>query len=344
MKKQQHVLVIRLSAMGDVAMVVPVVKALIEQNPSVKITVLSRSFLKPLFEGIKNVNFYSTELKKQHKGIIGVYKLYKELKRLNITAVADLHNVLRSKMLRTFFKLNAVNVEFIDKGRKEKKALTSVKNKVFKQLKTTHERYADVFRKLGFDLTISKPILVNERELTAEILKKTGSKTGKWIGIAPFAQYNSKKYPLDLMKKVIADLSKAENCKILLFGGGAKEVEALNEIAALYSNVCNVAGNLSLKEELSVISNLNVMLGMDSGNAHFAAMLGVNTITLWGVTHPYAGFAPCNQPESNCILPDLSKYPNVPCSIYGNKIYPGYEDVMRTIQPKTVVAKILNSI
>jgi ADP-heptose:LPS heptosyltransferase len=330
--------------MGDVAMVIPVLRAFTKRYPNVKITVLSKPFLKPLFEDLNNITFFAADVTNKHMGVAGIYKLFKELKALNIDAVADLHNVLRSIVLSTFFKLSFFKVAVIDKGRAEKKALTRIKNKVFKQLKTTHERYGDVFRKLGFELDISNPEFPNKNSLTSEILEITGSKNEKWIGIAPFAQYNSKMYPLNLMEKVIEQLSKTPNLKILLFGGGKKEVEILSQIENNYSNVINVAGKIRLKQELNLISNLDCMLSMDSGNAHFAAMFGVNTLTLWGITHPFTGFAPFNQPFENAILPDLIKYPNIPCSIYGNKVCEGYEQVMESIPPEKVVNIILNTI
>ncbi|UMB59715.1 glycosyltransferase family 9 protein [Lutibacter sp. A80] len=344
MNNFKHLLVIRLSAMGDVAMTVPVLRALVDQHPNVKITVLSKPFLKPLFKDIKNVNFVAADVTNKHKGFFGIYKLYKELKLLNIDAVADLHNVLRSIVLRTFFKISFKKVAFINKGRSEKRALTQTKNKVFKQLKTTHQRYADVFRSLGFQLDISNPVFPEKKQLSKELLKITGTKSEKWVGIAPFAQYNSKMYPIDLMKKVIAELSKNSNLKILLFGGGKKEVEILDAIATKYTNTINIAGKIKLQQELNLISNLDCMLSMDSGNAHFAAMLGINTITIWGITHPFTGFAPFNQPFENAILPDLKKYPNIPCSIYGNKVCEGYEDVMLSIPPEKVTTKILEAI
>ncbi|OGS74004.1 MAG: heptosyltransferase [Flavobacteria bacterium RIFCSPLOWO2_12_FULL_35_11] len=333
----------RLSAMGDVAMAVPVLMALEKQHPTLKITVLSKPFLKPLFDGLKNMTFYAAEVDGKHKGFLGIYKLFKELKSLNIDAVADLHNVLRSKILRTFFKLALAKVAFVDKGRSEKHALTRSKNKVFKQLKSTHERYADAFRNLGFNLDLSPPEFPPKKELTPEILEITGIKNTKWIGIAPFATYNSKMYPIDLMEEVIAELSK-QPVKIMLFGGGKKEIELLENLANKFPNTLNVAGKLKLNQELTLISNLDVMVSMDSGNAHFAAMLGINTITIWGVTHPFTGFAPFNQPFENAILPDLEKYPNIPCSIYGNKVCEGYEDAMRSISPKTVIKKVLEAL
>lgn len=91
-----------------------------------------------------------------------------------------------------------------------------------------------------------------------------------------------------------------------------------------------------------MISNLDGMLSMDSGNAHLAAMYNVPVITLWGVTHPFAGFGAFNQPMENHLLPDMERYPAIPTSVYGNKVPEGYEDVMRTIPPERVVAKVLD--
>jgi len=330
--------------MGDVAMTVPVLRAFIEQHPSTKITMLSRAFLNPLFSDLKNVHFYAADVDRKHKGFLGLFKLYKELKLLKIDAVADLHNVLRSKVLRTFFKLTSIKVAQIDKGRKEKRALTSVNNKVLKQLKTTHQRYADVFESLGFKINLSNPKFPATQNLSDDVLKISGVKNNKWIGIAPFAQYNSKMYPIDLMEQVISSLSKLEGITIFLFGGGKKEVEILDEVAYKYPNTINVAGKIKLDQELNLISNLDLMLSMDSGNAHFGAMLGIKTLTIWGITHPFTGFAPFNQPFEYAILPDLEKYPNIPCSIYGNKVCEGYEDVMRSISHQKITEKIIKTI
>ena len=193
-------------------------------------------------------------------------------------------------------------------------------------------------------MDIKNPTFPVKKQLPEELFKITGVKSEKWVGIAPFAQYNSKMYPIDLMEKVIAELSKNKAVKIFLFGGGKKEVEILDAIANKYVATINMAGKIKLAQELNLISNLDCMLSMDSGNAHFAAMLGVNTLTIWGVTHPFTGFAPYSQPFENAILPDLNIYPNIPCSIYGNKVCEGYEDVMRTIAPEKIVDKILKSI
>lgn len=340
-KTIQHIAVIRLSAMGDVAMTVPVISALVEQNPEVKITVVSRPFFKPFFDGIPNVDFFAVDVKERHKGFFGLLKLYSDLKKLNIDAVADLHNVLRSQIVRNLFALSGKKVAATDKGRADKSALTRPENKTFKPVKTMVQRHVDTFRKLGFNVDISNPKFPQKAVLSQEILKITEEKSNqKWIGIAPFAQYESKVYPADLMQDVINQLASNSNNTIFLFGGGNKEIELLNSFVGEKQNVINVAGKLKLPQELDLISNLDVMLSMDSGNAHIAAMLGIKVITLWGATHPFAGFAPFNQPLENCLVSDREKYPMLPTSVYGNKEVEGYKDAMRTITPDAIIAKI----
>ena len=319
--------------MGDVAMTVPVVRELNRQYPEVKITILTRAFFNPFFREFKNVTVYEADVKGKHKGIIGLYKLSKELKKLNIDTIADLHNVLRSNILKFF--LSDIRVVQIDKGRKEKRAL--IKGRCFEQLKTTHERYADVFRNLGFSLDLSQPKFPNKSGLNSKLSNLVGN-TKKRIGIAPFAAFSGKAYPLKLMEEVIWELSKKH--KILLFGGGKEEVARLNTIENKYNNVLNLAGKLSLEEELDVISNLSVMISMDSGNAHIAAMLGVEVVSLWGVTHPFAGFYPFNQKPSNALLANREIFPQIPTSVYGNKYPEGYEKAIASITPQQVIEKI----
>lgn len=336
----QHIAVIRLSAMGDVAMTVPVIRAFVKQFPQVKLTVVSRPFFKPFFDGIPNVDFFAVDVKERHKGFFGLLRLFSDLKKLNIDAVADLHNVLRSKVVRNLFALSGKKVAFTDKGRAEKKALTSLTNKVFKPLKPMVERHVETFEKLGFSVDLTNFQLPERASLSEKIKTITGNKTQNWLGIAPFAQYESKVYPIDLMQQVIDALAENNAIKIFLFGGGNEEIQKLNQLQNKYPNVIVLAGKLKFNQELDVISNLDVMLSMDSGNAHIAAMLGVKVITLWGATHPFAGFAPFNQPLENCITADRKKYPLLPTSIYGNKKVEGYEEVMRSISPEKVVFSV----
>lgn len=337
MKKPQHILIIRLSAMGDVAMTIPVVYAIAKAYPETKITFLSKPFFKPIIETLPNVHFIAAETNGKHRGIGGIWSLSRALNGQNITHVADLHNVLRSKILRTFLNLPSTA---IDKGRAEKKALTRAKNKDFKQLKTTIQRYVDVFD--GLDFKGIEPAVLPKPVSSDPVLQFTGLDEKRWLGIAPFAAHSGKQYPLDLMREVIVGLDKRVDVRLFLFGA-SNEREQLLELAKDCDTCTIVAGVLKFPDEINLIAQLDGMLSMDSGNGHLAAMFGIPTVTLWGVTHPYAGFAPFQQ-EAHCILSDGAQYPEIPTSVYGNKAPEGYGEVMRTIDPKVVIQKMIERV
>ena len=202
------------------------------------------------------------------------------------------------------------------------------------------ERHAAVFKSLDFPVDLQKPVFPVRQPLPQEVFALTGSKEQAWIGVAPFAQHEGKVYPQELMREVIDALAGKQVYKIFLFGGGQKEIEPLTAFSNRHHDVVVVAGKLDMEQELALISHLDVMLSMDSGNGHIAAMQGVKVITLWGATHPYAGFAPYNQPPGYSLTADREKYPLLPTSIYGNKKVEGYEGAMHTITPEAVVAKV----
>ena len=317
-------------------MSVPVLRAVTNTYKNLKITVLTRKLYAPFFSALPNISVYEAKLKDEHKGVFGLFKLSKELKKLGITKVADIHNVLRTNILKTFFL--GKPFKQVNKGRAEKKQLIS--GEKFAQLKTTHQRYADVFKVLGYKIDLSNPEFEPKAELSTEIkdlIKFSPEK--KIIGFAPFAAHAGKMYDLSQMEIVVKELSQTNI--VVLFGGGKKEVALLNEIELRNEKVVSVAGKLSFKDELALISNLSVMVAMDSGNAHMAAMYGVEVITIWNVTHPFAGFYPFGQPMENALLADRKQYPKIPTSIYGNKYPEGYENAAsKTISPKQIITKV----
>lgn len=340
-EKPTHILVIRLSSLGDVAMTIPVLRTLTATYPALQLTVLTKKHFLPFFSDLERVAALEADLQKRHKGLRGLWRLYKMLKAQQFDAIADLHAVLRSHILRMYFALGPVPFVQINKGRKEKKALTRTKNKVFRQLKSSHQRYADVFTQLGFPIDLSQAPLLERQSLPEKYIDWVGKTDKRYIGIAPFASREAKQYPLYLVKEVVKMLDSTGQYKILLFGGGQREAQQLETLAKDFPHVLNIAGKLSLSEELALISNLDVMLAMDSGNAHMAANYNIPVVTLWGGTHPYAGFYPFNQPLENALLADREQYPLLPTSIFGNKLPKGYERAIETIAPQQVVDKLL---
>ena len=297
--------------MGDVAMTVPVVYSLAKQYPDVRITMLSKGFARPFFDGLApNIEFVAADLKGCHKGIKGLNRLFKELTSKDITAVADMHDVQASSF----------------------------------------NNYAEVLDKLGYpvhtEFTSVFPSGRGDITLLPDYLQSKQPKE-QWIGIAPFAAHEGKIYPTRLMERVVKLLlERHENCRIFLFGGGASEKAVFNDWCQRYERCVSVPDSVKgMKQEMILMSHLDVMTSMDSGNMHIASLTGTPVVSIWGATHPFAGFMGWGQSIANAVQIDL---PCRPCSIYGNKpcIRKDYP-CMKNIPPELIVERIeavLNSI
>ena len=311
------ILILRFSALGDVAMTIPVIFSLAHEYPMHEITVLSRSSFQPLFQELpSNVCFLGIDLKGKYNGIPGLNALYKELHAEKYDYVADFHSVLRSQYLRVRFMLDGVSTASIDKGRREKKKLTQKNNKAFFQLKSSFIRYYEVLEKLGFSFDLSfNSVFDQERNNIPEIVCHTGEKKDiKWLGIAPFAKHKGKIYPLELQEKVIAHFSNDPRMKVFIFGGGEAEKGIVDAFILKYPSITSIVGKLNMNQELLLMSQLDLMYSMDSANMHLASLVNTPVVSLWGATHPYAGFMGWNQSTENTIQIDLFCRP---CSIYG---------------------------
>ena len=311
------ILVLRLSALGDVAMTVPVIDSLARQYPGVEVTVLSTPFVAPLFARMPaNVRLQGVDLGK-YRGIGGLFRLFRRLRKERYDAVADLHDVLRTKVLRGLFACFGTSTAHIDKGRKEKRELTRPRHKKLVPLKSSFERYADVFRQLGFSVEVTFRSVYGDGKGEASLFQRvTGAPDEThWIGIAPFAAHRGKMLPESTVARLIEAAATHPRWTVFLFGGKA-EAEKLEGWSRPYDNVLSLAGKLNLDGELALMSRLEVMVSMDSANMHLASLTGTPVLSVWGATHPYAGFMGWGQSLDRAVQTDL---PCRPCSIFGNK-------------------------
>ena len=343
--KKEHILVIRFSAMGDVAMVVPVVWSLAHQYPDLRITVLSRAFARPFFEDLApNVGFMEADLKREYHGIKGLNALYRRLTAKQFTAIADLHSVLRSEYLRMRFNMGRYRVAHIDKHRKGRRRLTSQNNKELVQQPTSFQNYAEVFKQLGYPVDIQFTSIFPDgggdlSQLPANLAALLTPHSTR-IGIAPFAAHEGKTYPPEKMQQVVEQLiSKHPEAHIFLFGRGQQEDQYFSAWCQQYPQCVNVSQQLaSMRQELILMSHLDVMLSMDSSNMHLASLVGTPVVSIWGATHPYAGFMGWGQKEDNAIQVQLDCRP---CSIFGQKsCRRGDYACMNLIKPETIVERI----
>ncbi|MDD2611223.1 MAG: glycosyltransferase family 9 protein [Bacteroidales bacterium] len=312
------ILVIRLSALGDVAISVPLLQNLAEQYPEHQFIMISLPLMASLFEHCpSNVSFKAVETKGKHKGIPGLIRLFKEIDGKHIDAVCDLHDTLRSHFLGFLFKMHRIPVFRINKERCERRKLIRRKNKDFKQLKSSFERYRDVFSKAGLSLAYfnAHPKMGPSPEALKDFESEYEPKTNRWIGIAPFAKHRGKIYPLDRMEDVIARFAGDDQFKVFLFGGGKEELAMMKIWKEKYPSL-QIPDKIGLSREIKLMSCLDIMLTMDSANMHLGSLAYTRVISIWGATHPYAGFYGLYQDERYMIQADL---PCRPCSVFGNK-------------------------
>ncbi|MBQ8047758.1 MAG: glycosyltransferase family 9 protein [Prevotella sp.] len=346
--KTEHILIMRFSAMGDVAMMVPVVYSLAMQHPHVRITVLSRPFARPFFENLApNVYFMGADVVKEYKGVKGLNTLYRRLIAKKFTAIADFHDVLRTKYLRTRYTLAGYKVAHINKHRAEKHRLTRQHNKQLQPIQSAFENYADVLRKLGYPVELKFNAINNSGNSQLNLLPeqlKVKPERERWIGIAPFAAHRGKIYPIEKTRQVVSMLvAKHPDWKLFFFGGGQKEMDVINQWTEQYPQTFNASQMLKgLSAEIEMMAQLDTMLSMDSANMHLASLVGTPVVSIWGATHPYAGFLGWNQKASNVIQKELECRP---CSIYGSKkCFRNDYACLHTIEPEEIVAKIEENI
>jgi ADP-heptose:LPS heptosyltransferase len=337
--------------MGDVALLVPVVKSLTSAYPDVEVTIVTRPKFAPFFYDMERVIVFPADVDYTYTGFFGLRDLFRKLMRKgHYEVVVDLHDHIRTVVLRTFFKIFGFQVIVFNKGRKEKRAFTRKENKITDALPHTVERYRAAFEKAGFPFAIGEPpfLALSDVIQTASgwFAYKKSIETKKWIGIAPFAMHKSKIWPLENYSLLIEELLKTRDVKFFMFGGGDKEIAFFETLHKKFPDRVEViAGQLKLRQEIALMKHLDLMLCVDSSNMHLAALAGTPLLSIWGGTHPDVGFSPYGLTSENIIQISREELPCRPCSVYGReKCYRGDFACLYAIKVETVVENILQRI
>lgn len=326
----REIVVFRFSSLGDVAMLVPVFLSFHAVYPDYKILLLSRERFRPIFLDLEFVNFIPIDDNKGDISLLKITRLIIQLSFRKAVKIIDLHNVLRTQWLGLICRVLGQKTYKIDKGRAEKKALIAKKGKDLCALKSTFERYQEVFLDAGFSFPLQQNPQIKTKKQT-EV---------KWIGIAPFAKHTSKEISLNWVIDFINLFSSIPNIKFIILGNGEQEEEKANFIIQNTTQTTSWINQFNFQEELNKIKELDLMISMDSGNGHLAAMYHLPVITLWGTTHPFLGFAPYGQPIENSFFPDSKLYPELPISVYGICDRIEYERAVDSISKEMVYERV----
>ncbi len=340
---QRNVLVMRLSALGDVAMTIPVLYPACRANPNTRFVMITKAWPASMFhDRPDNLMVVGIDVNKEYKGLFGLIKLASHLrKQYDIDAVADLHSVMRTWIIGAWMKLCGIPVARLDKQRARRKAL--INHKSDEPVTPTHDRYRQVFQQLGIEVPDDFTRLYDGKPLPVSPIVLDKEPGQRWIAISPFSAHEGKVYPLKLMEQVIAQLSKRDNYWIFLMGGGKTEKIALRAIAHNNERVISMAEiKHGFTDEYALFGKCDLMLTMDSANMHLASLMGLKAITIWGATAPACGFLGYGQDSGIDIQLDMDCRP---CSIYGERDcrYGDYRCLAR-ITPEQVVERVVAAI
>ena len=339
----KSVLITRFSALGDVAMTIPAVYGACAENPAVRFVMLTRPLPAKMFLAPPpNLTVEGVDLD-NYKGIGGMRRLLGEMvERHGIDMVIDLHDVLRTKLIRFFARLRGIETHSVNKGRGARRALTRRNGKTLIPLKPMTERYEEAFDEAHIDLAKTFRSLFPSCRADAALFKGASAPKSQgetWIAVAPFAAHAGKIYPADHMRKVVQTLASRPGYKIFIFGAGDNERSEIDRMAEGRDNVVNMAERkIGIQGELALMSHCDTMLAMDSANMHMASLVGLRTVSVWGATHPYTGFYGFRQNPADAVQLDMTCRP---CSIFGNKpCARGDYHCLNGITPQLIISRI----
>ena len=322
--------------MSDVAMLAPVVHALKQAHPSMRITLFTQPAFRAFFSGTEGIGFVDY-IPKDHKASERLRRLVCDIMELGIDAVADLQDSDVTTTIRKVLGRCGVPVAVMGKNTHACKELTRRTRKRLTPQVPISENYRRTIAETGIRFELPDRMERSVRPVPAEVITRAGVKHGKWIGVAPFARHKGKIYPIPLSDKLIEMLSKRYE-HVFILGKGEHEKSFAEGMEMRHKGVLSMVGRLDISLEIDLIANLDAIVTVDSVVMHMASLAGTPAVSVWGSTHPYAGFYGFGQDPANTVQLDM---PCRPCSIDGEKrcIF-GHYHCLTNIPPEMIAAAI----
>ena len=315
MSNKPKILVIRLSAMGDIVLTTPVIRAL-NQQLKAKIDFLT----KPQYVSLLESNTYINR-------IFSLNDKVDFLQKNKYDYVVDLQNNLRSWKIRS-----------------------KIQTKSFVFNKKTLRRYLLIY--FGIDLlknhvvdryfaTVASLNVVNDNQgldfNVSSSVKPEFNTSQSYIAWCIGGTHNPKKLSAKQITQVVSKLK----IPVVLLGGNndldiAKEIINNGECKSVY----NFCGKLSVQESSYLIKESKMLLTNDTGMMHIASALKMPIISFWGCTKPSLGFTPYMTDPSSIKI--ISKRSAKPCSKHGKHCKYGKNGCIKEIDPQLIYDSVLS--
>ncbi len=323
MRAFDNILVVRFSSLGDILLTTPVIRGLRERYPSSRIDALvKREYadvlrFNPHLSGV--IEFDDVE-----NG--GLPALAKELRQRKYDLIVDLHNSLRSKLLR--LRLWRPRRLVFRKHVFRRYMLVRWKRNLYREIVSVADRYRQVVAGLdipddgkGLELQLPPETVTSVRTRMDRLHIERSSVV---IGMAPTARHATKTWPAERFVACGVALSTEPGVRILVLGG-KQDVEYCGDIVHLINTAAgsriaeNMSGETTLLETAGIMDYCDVVVCNDSGLMHLAAARGRPVVAVFGSTVREFGFAPYRVPHA---VVERAGLPCRPCSHIGRAVCP----------------------
>ena len=321
-KTRPSILILRLSSLGDIVLTTPLIQELRERYPESRIDlVIAREYesLVSVLPGLNDVHIYNKKT-----GLRGLRALRCELLKERYDYVLDLHNVLRTRILRRGL---GKQISVIDKRTLKRWLLVRFKYNLLASAPDAIGRYFETAREVGVLDQGSGPQLAVRHD-----------RDPKRIAIAPGARHWNKRWPVEYfqqLSKKLLDLGYQ-----ITFYGSIAEQPIIEKIRAglPVGNHRSLAGDIDLTEAAHSIGKCSAAITNDSGLMHVAEAVGTPVISLFGPTVKQFGFAPR---DTRSIILEVEGLYCRPCTAIGLDHCPEkHFRCMVEIEPERVVVSI----
>jgi heptosyltransferase-2 len=328
------ILVIRLSSLGDLVLMVPMLRALRSGFPGAEIHLLCKEKYAGLFDGSDFLNRIVEVRRGDFKELIRI-RSWLGMERYDV--IMDAHGMIRSTLL--FRTLRAPRKLRIGKDEVKKLLLIRGKTNLYGAMTSQTARYAELAGKLGTEVTEAfegLPVPERAAERAERELARVARDGAPLVAFAPGARWVTKMWPKEYYAQLITEIQRRGFGTILI--GGAEDSAVNAEIARISPGVVDLTGSLSIIESAAVLKRCGTLVTNDSAPLHLAEAVGTPVVAFFGPTVREFGYFP-RLAKSRVLEVAV---PCRPCSRNGARTCPyGTRECLTTITPSDALGTII---
>ena len=331
----RSILLIRLSSLGDILLMTPLLNLLRTACPQAQIDVLVKAEYRDLLRFHPGITRLLTFDSRQP-----LMRTLRGLRADRYDLALDLHCTPRSQLLLR--GLRARRKLTYNKRVLRRALLVHLGWNTLRRTTPVPELYAAPLRRLGLTGRLGTPTMHLDPESTeamqAYIARSLPDASNQpLLAVAPGARWPTKRWPVERFAAVAQELAREKQAAVVILGGPDEAQLACTLCDRLDVPVVNGAGTLSLMYSAALLSRCRVLISNDSGLMHMATALQVPVVAVFGPTVQEFGFYPF-QARAEVVSEPLSCRP---CSTKGSQHCPrGHHACMQDIPSARVLAEV----